>query len=64
MVSIQGCPVTSTSVTSGDTVRLRGVVALLGSFPALAGADLDVGTGEIVLLEGPNGAGKTTVLRV
>lgn len=45
-------------------VRLRSVVALLGRFPALAGADLDVGTGEVVLLRGPNGAGKTSVLRV
>ena len=31
---------------------------------ALAGIDLDVARGEIVLLRGPNGAGKTTVLRV
>ncbi len=47
-----------------DTVvRLRGAVCLLGRFPALAGVDLDVPAGEIVLLQGPNGAGKTTVLR-
>jgi heme ABC exporter ATP-binding subunit CcmA len=39
-------------------------VCLLGRFPALAGVDLDVGEGEIVLLSGPNGAGKTTLLRV
>ena len=45
-------------------VRLRSVVALLGGFPALAGADLTVETGEAVLLRGPNGAGKSTVLRV
>jgi heme ABC exporter ATP-binding subunit CcmA len=44
-------------------VHLRGAVALLGAFPALAGADLDVGRREIVLLRGPNGAGKTTLLR-
>jgi ABC-type multidrug transport system ATPase subunit len=37
---------------------------MLGRFPALAGADLEVGTGEIVLLSGPNGAGKTTLLRL
>jgi heme ABC exporter ATP-binding subunit CcmA len=37
---------------------------MLGQFPALAGADLDVDTGEIVLLSGPNGAGKTTLLRL
>jgi len=45
-------------------VRLRSVVCLLGRFPALAGVDLDVARGEIVLLTGPNGAGKTTLLRV
>ena len=45
-------------------VRLRSVVCLLGRFPALAGVDLDVAPGEILLLSGPNGAGKTTLLRV
>lgn len=45
-------------------VRLRSVVALLGGFPALAGADLTIDAGETVLLRGPNGAGKSTVLRV
>lgn len=44
-------------------VSFREAVCLLGRFPALAGVDLDVGAGEIVLLQGPNGAGKTTVLR-
>ena len=44
-------------------VLLRSAVCLLGRFPALAGADLTVERGEIVLLRGPNGAGKTTLLR-
>jgi heme ABC exporter ATP-binding subunit CcmA len=46
-----------------SVVHLRNAVALLGRFPALAGIDLDVARGDIVLLRGPNGAGKTTVLR-
>jgi heme ABC exporter ATP-binding subunit CcmA len=45
-------------------VDLTDVVAVLGSFPALAGATLSVGRGEIILLRGPTGAGKTTLLRL
>src|SRR5215204_3875541 len=49
---------------NSPVVELDGVVAVLGGFPALAGASLQVEQGEIVLLQGPNGAGKTTLLRV
>jgi heme ABC exporter ATP-binding subunit CcmA len=45
-------------------IELTDVVAVLGSFPALAGVNLTVNRGEIVLLQGPNGAGKTSLLRV
>ncbi len=45
-------------------VAVRDAVCLLGHFPALAGADLEVEAGEIVWLAGPNGAGKTTLLRL
>jgi len=45
-------------------VELVDVVAVLGAFPALAGATLTVERGEIVLLRGPNGAGKTSLLRL
>ena len=45
-------------------IELIDVVAVLGQFPALAGANLQVSRGEIVLLQGPNGAGKTSILRV
>src|SRR5277367_6277207 len=44
-------------------IRFRSAVALVGRFPVLAGVDLDVAQGEIVLLQGPNGAGKTSILR-
>ena len=49
---------------SDPVVRLRGVVSLIGRFPALAGTDLVVEQGEVVLLQGPNGAGKSTLLRL
>jgi heme ABC exporter ATP-binding subunit CcmA len=45
-------------------VTTRSAVCVLGRFPALAGADLDVARGEIVLLSGANGAGKSTLLRL
>ena len=45
-------------------VELTEAVAVLGSFPALAGASITIDEGEIVLLRGPNGAGKTTLLRL
>ncbi|HSJ91901.1 MAG TPA: heme ABC exporter ATP-binding protein CcmA, partial [Ilumatobacter sp.] len=45
-------------------VDLHDAVAVLGSFPVLAGASLQVQRGEVVLLRGPNGAGKTSLLRL
>ena len=50
--------------SSDVVIDLIDAVAVLGSFPALAGATLSVRRGEIVLLQGPNGAGKTTLLRL
>ena len=47
-----------------QVVTLRDVVAVVGGFPVLAGANLEVRSGEIVLLRGPNGAGKTSLLRL
>jgi heme ABC exporter ATP-binding subunit CcmA len=49
---------------SEAVVELSDAVAVLGPYPALAGLDLRVDTGDIVLLRGPNGAGKTTLLRL
>ncbi|MEM7275011.1 MAG: heme ABC exporter ATP-binding protein CcmA [Actinomycetota bacterium] len=48
----------------GSVVHLVGAISLIQRFPALAGVDLEVRTGEIVLLRGPNGAGKSTLLRL
>lgn len=50
--------------TSSLAIFLREAVALSGRFPLLAGIDLEVPSGEAVLVEGPNGAGKTSLLRV
>ena len=50
--------------SSDVVIDLIDAVAVLGSFPALAGATMVVRRGEIVLLRGPNGAGKTTLLRL
>lgn len=49
---------------TSPAVLLRDAIALSGPFPLLAGVDLEVASGETVLVEGPNGAGKTSVLRV
>ncbi|HEY1651969.1 MAG TPA: heme ABC exporter ATP-binding protein CcmA [Acidimicrobiales bacterium] len=44
-------------------VLFRAAVALAGRFPALAGVDLSLEQGEVVVVVGPNGAGKTSLLR-
>jgi heme ABC exporter ATP-binding subunit CcmA len=54
----------SVGVVTTPAVSIRDAVVLLGSFPALAGADFMVDSGEIVLVQGANGAGKSTLLRL
>lgn len=58
----QGAP--GSRPAADPVVELSGAVSLIDRFPALAGTDLTVNEGEIVLLRGPNGAGKTTLLRL
>jgi ABC-type Fe3+/spermidine/putrescine transport system ATPase subunit len=44
-------------------VRLDGMVKRYGSTTAVAGIDLDIAEGELLVLLGPSGCGKTTTLR-
>lgn len=45
-------------------IALDRVVSTIGPFPVLAGVDLRVARGEVVLISGPNGAGKSSLLRL
>jgi len=46
-----------------EAIELRDAVVLYGAHPALTGASVRIGRGEIVLVEGANGSGKSTLLR-
>ena len=58
--------VSETQAPSGDVaLSVSGVsFAYREALPVLAGIDLEVRRGEIVVLEGPNGSGKTTLARI
>ena len=51
------------SLAQVPVIDFQRVIVLLGRFPALAGLDLQVSQGEIVVIRGANGAGKTTLLK-
>src|SRR5262245_44827653 len=45
-------------------LELSGLTKTYGDFRAVAGIDLDISQGELVVLLGPSGCGKTTSLRL
>lgn len=54
---------TMTSNGSDPIVRIRGLRKNFGSLEVLKGVDMDVATGEVVVILGPSGSGKSTLLR-
>lgn len=61
-----GVPLNSPSPSpspSAPALRVQGVRKSFGKMTALAGVDLELGSGEWTALLGPNGAGKTTLMR-
>ena len=49
---------------SGALLQMRGIEKSFGTAPALSGAGLAVGRGEVHALVGQNGAGKTTLIKI
>jgi putative spermidine/putrescine transport system ATP-binding protein len=58
-----GALAVAVSHNSAD-VKFSGVERRFGETLALAGLDLEIGTGELIALLGPSGCGKTTALRL
>ena len=51
------------TVTQTPAVSIRGVEKYFGSFRALKGIDLEVASGERLVICGPSGSGKSTLIR-
>ena len=47
----------------GPVLRLSGIRKRFGTHEALAGIDLEIARGEVVVIIGPSGSGKSTLLR-
>jgi general L-amino acid transport system ATP-binding protein len=50
-------------VTIGPAIRIEGVDKWFANFHALKGVNLDVATGERIVVCGPSGSGKSTLIR-
>src|SRR5215469_11085727 len=51
------------SISNANAVRLQGINKWYGAFHALRDIDLDVSTGERIVICGPSGSGKSTLVR-
>jgi polyether ionophore transport system ATP-binding protein len=57
-------PIKDNGTTAQEAISVSKLVKKFGSFKALDGLDLHVGTGEVHGFLGPNGSGKSTTIRV
>ena len=56
-------PASATTASAGPIIHMEGVSKWFGSFQALDGVDLEVASGEKIVICGPSGSGKSTLIR-